>query len=89
MNFMSKEARALAVLRDARFWQFSRVHLGHDGPCPHQDDLGPCWQYSVGLSIEEGRVRWLWAAGAEDAIENAARVLLDGVAIQTIGGYAG
>jgi hypothetical protein len=89
-----RTARALriaAVMADERLFQAERVHSGHMGKCivPMDDDGLPCWRFQVGLSVEYGRVRWIHGTDPLAVLEQAARVLLDGVRIQDVEGYAG
>jgi hypothetical protein len=85
----SREQRAFAVLTDPRFHQAEWTHYGHSGPCPHRHAWGACRQFAIGLRLVEGRVSWLHVETAEEALERAAQVLLDGADIKTIPGYAG
>lgn len=76
---MTREERAFAVLIDPRFHQAEWTHVGHDGPCPN-DRLGfPCRMFQVGMTLQRGRCSWVHAPTAEEAIERAAAILLDGV----------
>lgn len=81
--------RITNVVTDARFWRGSWEHYAHTNPCPHHDGIHTCWQFEIGLKLEEGRVRWLRANTPVLAFERAATVLFDGVPIADVEGYMG